>query len=391
MPVKSIDIAPLDVYDTVIDSRSEIGDDLLFEVTRAAGRTVEMEEITPEDYEDAFNDPWVEILESIPRHRLAEDALRKALNTKVVGGIIDRYVQPAMPPGLTLQQLAISFMEFMPHISELLRNPGVSQGFSGDAYRDLGLSSVSERLDLCVRASYLHAFLRHMHRHSMLIEYVMACRGDDVVCMPYHSKAIHEVEFPQKADVLVARPGVIAQTTASVMSHELTEFQRLINSTDTRERHIQQFLESHPSFLRGLNYKNIYPQLVLQRDDDTSLIPDFLLEPFDDAWCDILDVKLPRQKIIVGRKDRATLASGIHEVVAQLREYAAYFEQEKYQRYVREKYGLKVYRPRLIALVGRDMWQMTNPEVRRAMTSYENVQVLTFDMLLQHSRNRMLI
>ena len=62
------------------------------------------------------------------------------------------------------------------------------------------------------------------------------------------------------------------------------------------------------------------------------------------------------------------LAAGLHEVAAQLREYAAYFEQSKYQKFVEEKYGLRVYKPRLIAIVGRDMKQMTDDQFRRAMT-----------------------
>jgi hypothetical protein len=52
----------------------------------------------------------------------------------------------------------------------------------------------------------------------------------------------------------------------------------------------------------------------------------------------------------------------IGQVIAQLREYAAYFEQEKYRKFVRDKYGLKIYRPRLIALVGRDMREMEKAE-----------------------------
>ena len=97
------------------------------------------------------------------------------------------------------------------------------------------------------------------------------------------------------------------------------------------------------------------------------------------------------QKLIVGRNDRATLAAGVHEVVAQLREYSAYFEQERYRKFVRDRYGLRVYRPRLIALVGRDMWQMTSEEVRRAMTAYENLEVLTFDNLIEHCKTRILV
>jgi hypothetical protein len=168
-------------------------------------------------------------------------------------------------------------------------------------------------------------------------------------------------------------------------------FSRLLNDQTTRERHIQRFLEDHPSFLRGLNYKNIYPQVVLEREGLGPLKPDFILEPFDGDWCDILDIKLPYQRIDVGRDDRVTLAAGIHEVAAQLREYSAYFEEQRHRRYVKERYGLNVYKPRLIALVGRDFRRASDVQMRRALTAYPDLEVLTFSKLEMLSRQRVLL
>jgi Domain of unknown function (DUF4263) len=233
-------------------------------------------------------------------------------------------------------------------------------------------------------------FIASRHRSSLLISYVMAPNGDKVTFCPYHSHAIHEVETKRET-VLVGRPGVIASNTRATFSTEIALLESLVNEPGTKERHIQAFLERHPNFLRGLNYQNIYPQLILERVGEGPLRPDFILEPLDDGFCDILDIKLPKQKLYVGGKDRGQLAAGLHEVAAQLREYAAYFEQAKHRKFVREKYGLKVYRPRLIAVVGRDMKEMTNEQVRRAMTAYDNLQFMTFDELIQHARNRLLI
>ena len=93
----------------------------------------------------------------------------------------------------------------------------------------------------------------------------------------------------------------------------------------------------------------------------------------------------------MGGKDRATLAAGIHEVAAQLREYSAYFEEKRHRRFVEQRYGIKLYRPRLIAIVGRDMQQMQSEEIRRAMTAYTDLKLMTFDQLVRHSRHRLLI
>ena len=272
-------------------------------------------------------------------------------------------------------------------------------------YEDVGIhpTSDSPRYDALTAKYFPHldaqygaqlddlcCFIESIYRNSLLVEFTMSVAQDSIQVTPYHSRAIHDIGTPHD-HVLVGRPAVIAATTGAVFSKEIDEFQRLINDQGTRERHIQRFLEMHPSFLQGLNYQNVYPQLVLERDDDGPLKPDFILEPFDDAFCDILDIKLPTQALFVGRKDRATLAAGLHEVAAQLREYAAYFEQEKYRKLVRQKYGLQLYRPRLIAIVGRDMKQMSKPEFRRAITEYDNLQFMTFDELLLHAQRRILI
>lgn len=256
---------------------------------------------------------------------------------------------------------------------------------------DFGDLQVQSIISNHIKASYFHAFINQLHTHSLMVEFAMCLNGDSVTCVPYHSLAAYNVELPNQEQLIIARPGVVAKRTAMIFSEEIEHLSHLLNDQSTKEKDIQKFLEGHPNFLRGLNYKNIYPQLVLERDRQGTLIPDFILEPLDGDWCDILDLKLPKQKIIVGRNDRQTLASGIHEVAAQLREYAAYFEQERYRNFVKQKYGLNVYKPRLIALVGRDLEQMTTDELRRTLTAYPDLTILTFDKLLQHARNHILL
>lgn len=45
----------------------------------------------------------------------------------------------------------------------------------------------------------------------------------------------------------------------------------------------------------------------------------------------------------------------------------------------------------MIALVGRDMLQMSAPEIRRAITAYDRLDVITFDKLIRHAQSRLLI
>jgi hypothetical protein len=131
--------------------------------------------------------------------------------------------------------------------------------------------------------------------------------------------------------------------------------------------------------------------VLLERDDGTSLRPDFILEPYQGDWCDILELKRPMPAIIVGANDRKSLSAAVHAVAAQLREYAAYFENPKYRRWVYERYGLKLYRPRLFALIGREPIGRDTEAVRRSMTCYTDIEVVTFDELLTIAKRRILI
>lgn len=282
-------------------------------------------------------------------------------------------------------EFASSVRLFFPKIQEFLAGVDLKKPVA-EVKADLHLET-----EFCVRSALLHAFLRQIHQNSLLVEFVMTANNNSITFTPYHGSAIHEIQQPRRSDVLIGRPAVVARKTGAIFSPEIEQFQHLLNDPNTRERHLQGFLEQHPNFLTGLSYKNVYPQLVLERTDGTRLQPDFLMEPFDGEFCDILDIKLPRQSIIVGRRDRATLAAGIHEVAAQLREYSAYFDEDRHRTYVNEKYGLKVYKPRLIAIVGRDMRQMSEPQIRRAMTQYTDMKMMTFDDLVEHAKTRLLL
>lgn len=311
--------------------------------------------------------------------------IQRELTTRRLQELIQGVFPGDLPYKVRLRDFAQSMIQFLPQFHQSLHR--LADDWDPE---NTGSDTVRETHHY-VRAALMHSFLRKLHRNSLMVEFVMSTNGNAIACTPFHSSAVHNVEIPRQSEVLVGRPGVIADKTRSLLAPEIRAFEVLLNDSGTKERHLQKFLESHPNFLTGLNYSNVYSQLVLEREDGTSLRPDFMLEPYDDTWCDILDIKLPNQAIIIGRNDRATLAAGIHEVAAQLREYAAYFEEEKHRKFVREKYGLRVYKPRLIAVVGRDMRQMSDPEIRRAMTAYDDLQVMTFDQLVKHAKGRLLI
>jgi hypothetical protein len=209
-----------------------------------------------------------------------------------------------------------------------------------------------------------------------------------VVTVPYHGHAVYPVET--RSGLLLGRPLVLARKTGALFSSEIEQFSTLLSSRP-REIDIQRFLETNPRFLRSLGYQHIYPQVILTRDDGTALRPDFILQPFGEEWCDILDIKLPSGSMVVGRRDRRTLAAGIHELAAQLREYAAHFDNPKYAKRIEEKYGFKCYRPKLIGVVGRTPEDTDDKQIRRLLTSYRDIDFISFDRLIHIAKSRLLI
>lgn len=361
-------------------------------VLRAKGSSYRARHFDMSDLDTSYenDDPFVALAEEIADEFSytkqsgppTRKDLRRALTKDRLISIIKSSFSSEPWNGVTPEAFARSIKAYFPSLERALAE-------IDDDYNPTGPAPYN--IEYYLRSALFHAFLRKLLRNSLMVELVMTTDGNSISCSPYHASALYGIQRPTESGVLIGRPGQFSQKTNAVFSNELTEFQQLINDKGVSEQQIQSFLEKHHSFLRGLNYSNVYPQLVLDRDDGSSLRPDFILEPFDDEWCDILDIKLPQKSVIVGRDDRKTLAAAIHEVAAQLTTYAAYFDEEKHRKFVREKYGLKVYKPRLIAVVGRSIADMGDPDMRRAMTMYNDVKVMTFDDLARHAQSRLLI
>jgi hypothetical protein len=235
---------------------------------------------------------------------------------------------------------------------------------------------------------YLARFLANQTRQSLLYEFALQLADGHSVISPYRSHALNEVEVAK--DVWIAKPAVFARRIRAVFDKELRSFEKLI-SGDVREEEIQLWLEQHPEVFRAFGYAKVFPKVVLEREKAGNLIPDFIVQPSDDGWCDILDIKRPEVIVATGPSDRKRFSAAVTELQAQLREYAAYFEDPKHAKAVEAKYGIKCYRPKLIGVIGREIPEADSVEMRRLMTSYKDAEILSFDKLITRSRNRLLI
>lgn len=135
----------------------------------------------------------------------------------------------------------------------------------------------------------------------------------------------------------------------------IEEFEDLINSLKSKEEDFQNFFERNPDFILSKEYKKAHPHVILAKEDKKRLIPDFVLEPVNQTeFCDLLELKLPSSKIYVMKRNREHFSAAITEVIAQLRVYSNFFNEEQNRNNFQQRYPeLKVYKPKMFVIIGR--------------------------------------
>ena len=188
---------------------------------------------------------------------------------------------------------------------------------------------------------------------------------------------------------ITATPRIAYRATRGFWLPEAAELEGLINDPAVRESDLQEFFERHPHLLAGTSYDRVVAHPVLARDQDGPLVPDFMLEPAGGGFADVLDLKLPRVRLVAGRKDRVRLGAYVAEALSQVREYRAYFEDSQRRQAVLERYGLQAYRPTAAVLIGRDPGPGQDKfELKRLWDELPgHVRLITYDELLRQVRS----
>ncbi|HVD41459.1 MAG TPA: Shedu anti-phage system protein SduA domain-containing protein [Solirubrobacterales bacterium] len=256
------------------------------------------------------------------------------------------------------------------------------QGFL-DAYSKVLDDVQSEREQL------LSTFLEGIASHSLLSEVALTMKGDWIQVVPMHAGALYELDTGSES--LLVRParsgqGAHWQRFASAIS----ELEYLINEPDVDESAIEELLTRNPLFLRGLNYTQAYHQVVLPLGDGRHYKPDIIAEPADSDWWDIIDIKLPKEKIFVGRPGRIGISGAIREAASQLREYARWFDGGSVAKRVEERYKIRCHEPKQVVIIGRDPREFSEEQRRAARSAHPNLEIVTYDGLLKAAKNQLL-
>jgi hypothetical protein len=128
----------------------------------------------------------------------------------------------------------------------------------------------------------------------------------------------------------------------------------------------------------------IHPEIAChwQSEENNAIIPDFFIER-SDGYADIVEFKLPSLKSgsIVGKTNRETFSAELNAHISQTRTYLKYFEDPNNRKWVKERYGFNVLYPRRILVIGR-RWEFSNPEWREIAADYKDLEILTYDDII---------
>jgi len=167
----------------------------------------------------------------------------------------------------------------------------------------------------------------------------------------FNNYQLQESPLPD-GSLWIARGNVIQPN--SVFSDEALDWLESLINKNARESEFQLFFEKHPEFLLALgNYKAIHPQLILHEDTETGLVPDFFLEKMNSDFCDICDLKRPTAELVRIQKHRVRFRDSVMEAIAQLEHYRNWFDDKANRNAFYAKYGLRAFRPRIVAIIGR--------------------------------------
>jgi len=212
-------------------------------------------------------------------------------------------------------------------------------------------------------------------------------REGRVAAVPANRFPTHDIITPSQNRLTVA-PYIFLPRVSIFWRRQLDEFEDLLNDENTKEEQFQSFFKRNPDFLLGFHYIRFISKPVLEREpSEGNLIPDFILAPIGKSYADILDLKMPKEKIIVGSKDRKRFSAAVHEAIAQVRGYRDFFEDERHRKRVKERYGLTAYRPSAIVIIGREPNEISEEKFKQIEeTKPEFVKITTYDQLFRQMK-----
>lgn len=223
-------------------------------------------------------------------------------------------------------------------------------------------------------------------------QYLMALENDRIVFRP--TSVLDTYQMQDSRGLKTTRLALLTHFKdqyASVTPSEILELEDRINNPRVREEDLQRFFEAHPHFFRMWDYRDVYPHVYLTREEEGPLIPDFILVDPELQKAMVLDLKLPRVKVVTHKPNRVRFSSAVDEARAQLLEYRDWFEDRDNRTKLRERFGMEIFRPRLGVIIGTNQDFRNTVERQKIVARYSDIEVVNYDDLVNYAQRRLLL
>lgn len=239
-------------------------------------------------------------------------------------------------------------------------------------------------------SAFVNRILTWVNRQSLLSHLIISDDGTHLHVSGHHSHSLHHLDPLGE----LVQPSRIDRRWNRSHARTIAEFEDLINTKGVHERELEAFLVRNPLFLRGLNYTDVYTQLVLP-GTSPGLRPDLFVASVGSAFADIIELKRADTDLVVhSETSKEGLGSAVRDAINQLHSYREYFFDSRNVERFEARYaslGLRCYRPRLVAIVGRAPSTADEAVLRRMITRQPDIEVLPWDLLLQIAKTRILL
>jgi len=170
---------------------------------------------------------------------------------------------------------------------------------------------------------------------------------------------------------------------------EIAELEEMIRNPKAAEKDFQKFFETHQHFFRRWDYREVYPRVYLSRHEQGPLVPDFILTNPEIQQATVVELKLPKPKLIRRQLNRERFADAIMEARSQLLEYRDWFEEKVNRENLAAKVKMEIFRLRLAVVVGRSADFECGIDRQKLAARTNDIEVCTYDDMVAYAKRRM--
>lgn len=220
-------------------------------------------------------------------------------------------------------------------------------------------------------------------------QYVLAFEGARIVFRVASVLGDH-VQRDRRGDLISQRSLLVhARNAFAVFTNdEVDELEALINASRTTEVNFQLFFERHPHFLRRGDYREVHSHVCLSHRDTAGFIPDFILTDRRLMKAAIVELKLPRAKLVRRQRNRDRFASAVMEARAQMLRYREWFRSPVNRQSLMGTIGMEVFEPRMIVIIGRSSEFVDAVDRQGLSADVPDIDVVTYDDIVDTARQR---